>query len=152
MLSVWLRHMTDYQAHSTGRRLRLAPSLVNTVLQVTDSDGRKLSGERLKAFVSARWTRSDGGIRKLAERLGVAPDTVYSWFRGEHPPDAFDLEALAGLLGVSRWQILAAMDGEEFVVDLRSEEVRQLLRDVVDQALDDRQVPQRRPRQGDGAA
>ena len=144
--------MAENSAHSTGRRLRLAPSLVNTVLQVTESDGRKLAGERLKAFVSARWTREQGGIRRLAERLGVAPDTVYSWFRGEHPPDAFDLEALAGLLGVSRWEILAAMDGEEFVVDLRSQEALKLLRDVVDQALDDRQVPRRRPAQADGAA
>lgn len=119
---------------------------------MTEPEGRKLAGERLKDFVAARWTRKQGGIRKLAEKMGVAPDTIYSWFRGEHPPDAFDLEALAGLLGVSRWQILAAMDGEELVVDLRSQEAREMLRLVVDQALDDRQVPRRQPRAEGGAA
>lgn len=108
---------------------------------MTDSDGRKEAGERLRAFVDARWNRKDGGIRGLAEKLGAAPDTVYSWFRGEHPPDAFDLETLAGLLGVSRWEIVAAMDGAEAVVDLRAEATRSVLRDLVDAALDERQVP-----------
>jgi transcriptional regulator with XRE-family HTH domain len=88
----------------------------------------------------------------LAEKLGAAPDTVYSWFRGEHPPDAFDLETLAGLLGVSRWEILAAMDGEDLVVDLRSEQVTALLRTVVDAALDERQVPRQPPARGGDAA
>lgn len=119
---------------------------------MTESEGRSEAGARLKTFVLERWTRDQGGIRKLAMEMGVAADTIYSWFRGEHPPDAFDLAELARLLKVSRWQILAAMDGEEFVVDLRSQEAQGLLREVVDAALDDRQVPRRPPREGGGAA
>lgn len=119
---------------------------------MAEPDGRKQAGERLHAFVTARWTRKQGGIRGLAAKLGAAPDTVHSWFRGEHPPDAFDLETLAGLLQVSRWEIVAAMDGEEMVVDLRAERVQELLRLVVDSALDERQVPRRPPAQAGDAA
>lgn len=119
---------------------------------MAESDGRKEAGERLRAFVDAHWSRRQGGIRGLAEQLGAAPDTVYSWFRGEHPPDAFDLATLARLLGVSRWEILAAMDGEEFVVDLQAEKVQEMLGQAVDAALDARGLPRRPPAQEDGAA
>jgi hypothetical protein len=84
-------------------------------------------------------------------KLGSSADTVYSWFRGEHPPDAFDLEALAEQLGVSRWEIVAAMDGVE-AIDLRAEATTSLLQGLIDQALDARGVPPPRAHQRDDAA
>lgn len=74
-------------------------------------------GKRLERFVRARWGRPEGGIRALADVLGTSADTVYRWFRGETPPDVYYLGKLAAVLEVKRWEIVAAMDGEEAALD-----------------------------------
>lgn len=75
-------------------------------------------GKRLERFVRLRWGRDKGGIRRLATALGTSPDTVYHWFNGNSHPDTGDLRLLAEVLGVRRFEIVAAMDGEETVMPL----------------------------------
>jgi transcriptional regulator with XRE-family HTH domain len=115
--------------------------------QVTETPG-----QRLRAYIGARWTRKQRGIVGLAEAMNVDTDTIYGWFRDERPPNLDHIAELARLLGVSRWEIVAAMDGEETVVDLRADRAREMLAEIVDQALDARGVPDRRPRSSGGAA
>lgn len=40
------------------------------------------TGARLERFVRARWTRRDGGIRRLASEAGIDKDTLYYCVRG----------------------------------------------------------------------
>ena len=72
------------------------------------------TGTRLERFVRARWTRRDGGIRKLAEQAGIDKDTIYAWFRGDGEPSLTALRGLARALKVPRSEIVAAMDAEAY--------------------------------------
>lgn len=71
------------------------------------------TGSRLERFVRARWTRHQGGIRKLADNAGIDKDTLYMWFRGDGEPSLSSLRGLATALNVERADIVAAMDGLE---------------------------------------
>jgi transcriptional regulator with XRE-family HTH domain len=96
-------------------------------------------GSRLEAFCRQHWTGS-GGIRGLCKRANVTPEAVYGWFRGENYPSLGHLTGLAEALGVTRSEIVAAIDGYDPAVAQRAqiaEEVeqavgplRQLLRDA----------------------
>lgn len=95
------------------------------------------AGDRLRAFVDARWSRQQGGIRKLASTIGTTAETMYEWFRNEREPSLAHLRELGAALGVSRSRIVAAMDGEVPVLELDAltreavrEEVRATLRDL----------------------
>lgn len=70
----------------------------------------KAEGRRLKAFIEGRWTRADGGMTSLAVKAGVRRPTLYAWFRAEDAPNMASLRTLAGALGVTRAEIMAAMD------------------------------------------
>jgi hypothetical protein len=118
---------------------------------VEDGQVAETPGQRLKRYIGDRWTRKQGGILGLARSMNVDTDTIYGWFRDERPPNLDHVAELARLLGVSRWEIVAAMDGEETVVDLRGDQARQMLAEIVDQALDARGVPRRRPRASDAS-
>jgi transcriptional regulator with XRE-family HTH domain len=83
-------------------------------------------GQRLERFVRLRWGRKQGGIRKLAALSETSADTVYHWFNGQNPPDVYQLGKLAKALGVNRWEIVAAMDGESAQADPLVARVEQL--------------------------
>lgn len=109
-------------------------------------------GERLKAFITARWTRQQGGIRGLAEKIGTSPDTVYRWFKGD-PIDTYFLQQLADTLDVRRFEIVAAMDGEEQVLPL-NDQTRTAFLALMEEWADGRGLPKPRREQerGNGAA
>ena len=78
-------------------------------------------GQRLRRLVDARWGRERGGIRGISQELGVAPETMYAWFRGESEPKLPHLTQMAGLMGLSRSLVVAVMDGERPVLDAEAE-------------------------------
>jgi transcriptional regulator with XRE-family HTH domain len=69
-------------------------------------------GKQLRRFVRTKW---DGSTTELAERMGVTRQTIDRWFRGENDPQFAALEELARVLGVRRWEIVAAIDGDHAV-------------------------------------
>lgn len=71
----------------------------------------RAEGKRLKAFIDQRWTRADGGITALAEAAGIRRPTLYAWFRAADAPELASLRAVASALGVTRAELVAAMDG-----------------------------------------
>lgn len=97
----------------TGRTVPARLTLVNSLSTV-----RAEEGDRLRAYIEARWPRSKGGIRGFSRKAGPTPETLYSWFRGETSPSWENLEAIATTLGVKRFQLVAAMDGDAPVVRL----------------------------------
>ena len=109
------------------------------------------SGDRLRAFIEARWTRRDGGLRGLCRKIGVVPETLYGWLRGDNDPSLGGLAALADALGVSRWQIVAAMDGETEIVPL-DDRTRQAIREEVRAAVAEDRAQRGSPREQSGAA
>lgn len=100
-------------------------------------------GKRLEQFVRLRWGRAQGGIRALAVEAETSADTIYHWFNGQAPPDTYQLGKLAKVLGVKRWQIVAAMDGEAPIVAL-DDATRQAMLEVVEEWARDAGVPTRR--------
>lgn len=66
-------------------------------------------GQRLRVFVDARWK---GDIKALAAKAGVSRQTLYGWFRGAWRPEFDALRDLANALGVTRAEVVAAMDGD----------------------------------------
>lgn len=74
--------------------------------------------------------------------MGVAPETVYGWFRGDNDPSLGALATMAALLGVSRWEIVAAMDGEAAIP--ANEQGEGQLGALLDRMLAERGFPPRR--------
>lgn len=110
-------------------------------------------GERLSAYIRARWPRGKGGIRRLISNLGTSPDTFYGYLNDKHPVDMEFLGRLAVQLSVRRYEIVAAMDGVGPIVPL-DEQSRELVREEVRAALAEAgvQVPRGgRPARGRGA-
>ena len=104
-------------------------------------------GQRLKAFVSARWGREQGGLRGLARRAGLSTQSFYGWFRGAWDPDLASLTEVAKVLGVKRSELVAAMDGDLVALPLDGVS-RQAIREVLEELLAERLgglvTPQRR--------
>lgn len=75
-------------------------------------EGEEAGGRRLEAYVKSRWPRARGGMRKLAAEVGMTPETLYSWFRGDFEPNLGTLRVMASVLGVRRIDLVAALDGE----------------------------------------
>lgn len=100
-------------------------------------------GKALEEFVRARWGRKQRGIRGLADALGTSPDTVYRWFAGE-AIGSDDLQKLADLLGVRRYEIVAAMDGEPTVMPL-NDATRSAFVALMEEWADQRGLPKPRP-------
>ncbi len=82
-------------------------------------------------------------MRGLAKAAGVSTDTLYHWFRGTTRPDIADLANLAGALAVRRWEIVAALDGEETVLPL-NDATRRAFLDLVEEWADSRGLPKPR--------
>jgi transcriptional regulator with XRE-family HTH domain len=105
---------------------------------------RGISGHRLRAYVDHYWGRSRGGIRGLAAASGIAPETLYGWFRGDVEPSLSALGQLAATLGVRRWEIVAAMDGDAGVAPFSPETemaLEAMIRSTVERILDERGIP-----------
>lgn len=83
---------------------------VNTLVTGMTNDAQK-RGRRLRQFVTDHWSGSRG-ISGVADRSGINRDTLYAWFRGEGEPSLDRLEPLAQALGVTRADIVAAIDGQ----------------------------------------
>lgn len=67
---------------------------VNTFVTV-NTEKRDTPGTRLRAYVDRRWSRRNGGIRKLAERMGTSAETLYQWFDDRREPSLDHLSRLA---------------------------------------------------------
>ena len=67
-------------------------------------------GKRLLAFMHARAPRSAGGLDGLAERSGLRRQTPYEWAAGRSKPNLGTLKPWADALGVTRAEMVAAMD------------------------------------------
>jgi transcriptional regulator with XRE-family HTH domain len=135
--------MTERTRRLTGTLVHLPLPRVNTLRTVDD-------GERLRLYIDARWKRRDGGMRGFAKRLGVAPDTLYGYFRGDHPVDLAMLARIADVLEVKRYEVVAALDGASPAVPL-GDEMREALRAEIEAVLDERLGPRSEGR-GRGAA
>ncbi len=70
------------------------------------------AGKRLRAFVELRIDMEPGWTEDLARSLGITKSGLQAWFSGTNEPDAASLRRLADRLGVKRWEIVKAMDGE----------------------------------------
>jgi transcriptional regulator with XRE-family HTH domain len=103
----------------TQTLIRFPAARVNSLATVNE-------GQRLERFVRLRWGRKQGGIRKLAVLCETSADTIYRWFNGQTPPDVYYLGKLALALGVKRWEIVAAMDGEAVQADPLAARVERL--------------------------
>lgn len=84
------------------------PQRVNTLYRVISEES---PGQRLKAFVRARWTRKDGGDVALAKLAHMRRQTLQDWYAGKDVPGLPGLQALADALGVRRVDLVAAYDG-----------------------------------------
>lgn len=60
-------------------------------------------------------------MRGLCGAAGIAPETLYRWFRGETEPDLGSIRQLADALTVTRAEIVAAIDGQLPPPDFRRE-------------------------------
>lgn len=83
-----------------------------------DTSADDSAGSRLRSYVDAHWTRKQGGIRALAERMNTTAETVYQWFRDDREPSLAHLRAMAEAFGVTRSEIVAAMDGDSPALSL----------------------------------
>ena len=70
----------------------------------------------------------------------MTAETLYSWFRGETSPSFDNLGAIATTLGVRRFQLVAAIDGEAPVISL-DRDTREAMRQEIEAALDERLGP-----------
>lgn len=96
-------------------------------------------GRRLESLVRTLWT-GEGGIRGFCRAVGITPEALYKWFRGDNYPSLEHLTEMARTLGTTRAEIVAVMDGFDLAAvrrDQVAEEVeaavaplRQLLRDA----------------------
>ncbi len=132
----------------SGKTVLSRPTLVNTFVTV-DTDQPDTPGTRLRAFIDARWTRRQGGIKGLASRLNTSTETMYEWFRNERPPNLDHLTRLGEALDVSRYEIVAAMDGE--LVARVDDQLRAMMQEVAEEAVSARLGPPRSQREATSA-
>jgi transcriptional regulator with XRE-family HTH domain len=111
-------------------------------------------GERLRAYLLARTGGAPGWQARLVAESGVKRQTISKWTNPafDRYPDLETLADVARALKVETYEIVAAMDGRDQVVDLDSERARLVLAEVVDAALDARGVPRPRAPRAAGAA
>jgi transcriptional regulator with XRE-family HTH domain len=98
-----------------------------------DAEQPDTPGDRLRALIDARWSRRQGGIKGLASRLNTSTETMYEWFRNEREPSLYHLARLGEVLRISRYEIVAAMDGDMVVrVDDR---LRLMMQEVAEEVV-----------------
>lgn len=86
-----------------------------------------------------------GWVNQLAADSGVKRQTLSAWMGDRTRPDLESLDAVAGVLGVRPYEIVAVMDGDEPVVRI-DDELRVQLRAEMEALLDERLGPPRAPR------
>lgn len=70
-------------------------------------------GQRLRAYLGDLYGSRYGWVSQLARDTQLDRKTLYAWFNGT-PPDLASLGVVASRLGVTRAEIVAAMDGTDF--------------------------------------
>lgn len=86
-----------------------------------------------------------GWVNQLSADSGVKRQTLSAWMGDRTRPDLESLDALALVLGVRPYEIVAVMDGDEPVVRI-DEELRSQLREEMEALLDERLGPRRADR------
>lgn len=106
----------------------------------------------MRRFLLERTGGAHGWVNELAVRSGVKRQTLSAWMGDRTVPDLDSLGAIAKALPpdaagrpVSRFEIVAAMDGEGPVVRLDGS-LRLLLREEIEAVLDERLGPRRAAR------
>ena len=99
-------------------------------------DHRKVEGKRLKAFFARQTSGQYGWIKEFCELTGYERQAVAKWFSGAASPGLDTLRVVAEKLGISRWEIVRAMDGEEPKL-VTEERAREIAREIVDQMRGD---------------
>lgn len=108
-------------------------------------------GTRLRAYLLLKTGGAHGWVNDLATRSGVKRQTLSGWMGDRTQPDLASLEAIARVLGVRTFEIVAAMDGD-VAVSLLDPAVRSALRQEIEAALDERLGPRREGREPGSAA
>jgi transcriptional regulator with XRE-family HTH domain len=136
--------MPTVAAPPTTQTVPLAGSVVNSLLPMTTR------GARLQAYLAAKTGGRRGWQTALVKTSGVKRQTITKWTHPEYDryPDLDTLAALAAALGVSVWEIVAAMDGEAPILAL-DEQTQRAIQAAVDQALTERLGPPKQPRGSD---
>lgn len=71
------------------------------------------AGRRLRAFVEHRVPDTQPGwLDDLAARVGVTTQSLHRYFAGKGEPSMATVGALAAAIGVRRWEIVKALDGD----------------------------------------
>jgi len=104
--------------------------VVNTVFRM------ETRGTRLRRFLLAQTGGTHGWVNALADKSGVKRQTISAWMGDRAEPEMASLTAVAEALGVPRYRIIAAMDGDP-VLPL-DESAEQRLEELLDRMLADR--------------
>lgn len=107
-------------------------------------------GVRLRRYLMQRTGGAHGWVNDLSARSGVKRQTLSAWMGDRARPDLESLDALASVLGVRPYEVVAVMDGDEPVVRI-DEDLRAQLREELEALLDERLGPRLEGR-GRGAA
>lgn len=110
-------------------------------------------GSRLRAYLLAKTGGAHGWVNQLATASGVKRQTLSAWMSGRTQPDLASLEAVATVLGVRTFEIVAAMDGD-VALSLTDPRTKEVLRPLLEELLAERDArrPPGRPPGPDGAA
>lgn len=125
--------------HLTSRTVRPWVPLVNTLLPV------ETRGVRLRRYLMTQTGAPHGWVNSLAKESGVKRQTLSAWMGDRATPDLLSIEAIARALGVRPYEVLAAMDGEGPVVRV-DDQLREVLREEIESAIDERLGPRREAR------
>lgn len=137
--------MSRCRSHLTPRKVSLRALPVNSVVTV-DTEGA-----RLKSYLAQLMGDKYGWPTELSKNSGVKRATLYKWFRGASTPDLESLRAIAEQVGVSRAQIVAAMDGQVPIVSL-DDRTTAALEELIERRLEERLGPRSEGRRRPGAA
>lgn len=68
---------------------------------------------RLRRFITSHYPNGTGWPDELAKRVGVSRSALFYWLNGAREPDLANCGRLAEALGVKRWMVVRALDGDE---------------------------------------
>jgi len=91
-------------------------------------------GQRLRELLEKATGGGHGWVANLARDAHVRRATVYAWFSGTSEPSGETMSELARVSGLRRWQLLAAIDGDQ-VLDLNAPEGEARIREIVDEQI-----------------
>jgi transcriptional regulator with XRE-family HTH domain len=124
-----------------SQTVRLGVSSVNTILRMESR------GSRLRRFLQLETGGEHGWVNRLATESGVTRQTLSAWMGDRAEPDMGSLTAVAAALGVPRYRLIAAMDGDAVLpLDETGQEQLGLM---LDRLLEERGFQPPRARPGD---